>query len=82
MSPEFKFSTASFIAFFLDAISTNLDLTIFFFIWFLIFFGFSYLGLSSVKNILLQYWFAILPIIGLLSLSLFPPQPKTIEIEL
>ena len=41
---EFKLSIATFIAFSLDAISTNLDLDIFFFIWFLILFGFSYIG--------------------------------------
>ena len=35
---------AVLIAFFLEGISTSLDLVIFFFIWFLILLGFSYLG--------------------------------------
>ena len=47
---------------------------------FLILSGFSFLGLSSVTYIFLQYESAILPIKGLLIVSLSPPHPKTIEI--
>ena len=45
---------------------------------FLIFLGFSFLGLSSVIKIFLQYFFAICPILNLFSLSRSPPHPKTI----
>ena len=82
ISPEFKFCIAFDIAFSLFAISYNLLLLIDFFIDNLIFFGFSNLGLSSVKYILSQNLFAILPIFDLLDLSLSPPQPKTITIFL
>jgi hypothetical protein len=43
----------------------------------LIFWGFSFLGLSSVTKIFLQYLLAILPITILFFLSLSPPHPKT-----
>ena len=58
-------------------ISNNLFFEILDLISFLIFFGSSFLGLSSVKYILLQYLSAILPIIFLLGLSLSPPHPNT-----
>ena len=52
----------------------------FFMMSFLICLGFSFLGLSSVIKIFLQYLFAIFPIIARFFLSLSPPHPNTITI--
>ena len=69
------------IALLLSGISFALSLQ-FFMIDFLINFGFSNLGLSSVTYILSQYLLAIFPIMDLFFLSLSPPHPKTMEIFL